>query len=594
MTGLARPEFAAADEEMRRAVQMSSAGVGSEGFPLEHFTGSGFYASAASANDPDPFPFANLSQDPMVGTIPRGSVVRGPKGRGRGRGKSENANQSDSRGPGLESEQENGRPLLSSQGPTPQVHQDTVASDESLPMQQKSTTSHGPKGLRGKTPRLFAGTKPQAWSKGGDDKKAKRSKSAEGVSPKSAPSGSPVHSRGAWGAIAKSTASEERRTLPPKDKGSSRLQGPQLTPHQAAFALAVQAGAEAAREGVALRRSGGQQRDAAMVAQAITDADRNQKKRQKAVNVGKPQLGSISGTNRAAAPPAEQDVYEKVVEKSGCKEDKVTESGTGSSSEDGEPLPLLSRAVTADNVPVIAVPRHFRATYCDRVAHMFSCLRGQGPVSELGRKVDLASAIPGFELLPRGAWSTYSPGSGDAVRDLAANAENSDEGTDSDEASASKGFRNNSEAAGSRSCAGTKGKVNKIESNGRGNSGLNGGRRARNNKGASSRFLGVAWNTQRGKWEVEVEIDGQLIRSGNFSKEEDAARSYDEHAEAHGKPLNFPDEHASIGDAAWGGRSRYEGLRWSTKLGKWVVVMIVDGVKVSMMGSLLISFLHSI
>jgi len=579
MTGLTRPEFAAADEQMRRAVQMSSAGIGPEGFPSDIFTGSGFYAdgSLASKNEPDPFPFANLEQDPSEGIIiPRGSVVRGPKGRGRGRGTSEEANQGGSRGPGLEPEQENGRPSSMSQGPSAQAQQQTETPTEPSSIQQKTTTGNGPKGLRGKTPRLFAGTKPQAWSHDDDTKSAKSTKCAKGGSPKSAQSKSPVHSSESSEAPANSTTSEARKTSPPRDSSSSRVKGPQLTPHQAAFALAVQAGAEAARGGVGLRRSGGQQRDAAMVAQAITEADRCHKKRQKAVTLGKPQLGSISGGNSVAVPTVVKDIHEKVETNSGCKEAKFIESASDSSGDDGEPLPLLSRAVTAESVPVVAVPRHFRASYCDRVAHMFSSLRGQGPVSELGRKVDLASAIPGFELLPRGVWSTYSPGSGDAVRDLAANAENSDEGTESEgEASTSNDTSSN------RSRAGTKGKLKKIEANGKGDQETNGGQRAHSNKGASSRFLGVAWNTQRGKWEVEVEIDGQLIRSGNFSKEEDAARSYDEHAEAHGKPLNFPDEHASIGDAAWGGRSRYEGLRWSTKLRKWVVVMIVDGVKVT-------------
>jgi hypothetical protein len=331
-----------------------------------------------------------------------------------------------------------------------------------------------------------------------------------------------------------------------------------------------------------------------MAAQAAAAADKSRRKeRQKAIAAGKPQFGSISGARAAAVPESGEGGDESEEEGEGG-------SAAAGSSAGGVAVALASQAVTADGAAVVAVPRHFRAAYCGRVARFLASLRGQGPASEVGAKVDLASAIPGFSELTRGAWSSYGAGSGDAVRDLAANAAADDSDDDSDDGSDTP-----AEAAGGGLRAGqglalVADQEARVRPSGKGggrrakpsgpparagdvNSGAKSGVNSGVKSGVESRYLGVVWHAGRGAWEVEVEIDGTSIRSGNFAKEVDAARSYDEHAEAHGKPLNFPGEHTSIGAAAWGGRSRYEGLRWSSKLGQWTVAMAVDGVKVGVL-----------
>jgi hypothetical protein len=61
----------------------------------------------------------------------------------------------------------------------------------------------------------------------------------------------------------------------------------------------------------------------------------------------------------------------------------------------------------------------------------------------------------------------------------------------------------------------------------------------------SSRFKGVSWNTQSGKWKAGITANGNVINLGFFKDEETAACAYDTAArELHGEfaRLNFPDE----------------------------------------------------
>lgn len=52
-------------------------------------------------------------------------------------------------------------------------------------------------------------------------------------------------------------------------------------------------------------------------------------------------------------------------------------------------------------------------------------------------------------------------------------------------------------------------------------------RRSSNNK---SGYKGVCWNSRRGKWEVQIRINGKKKFLGYFNKPEDAARKYNQAA----------------------------------------------------------------
>lgn len=62
-------------------------------------------------------------------------------------------------------------------------------------------------------------------------------------------------------------------------------------------------------------------------------------------------------------------------------------------------------------------------------------------------------------------------------------------------------------------------------------------------RGTASRFKGVTWHNQQGKWRARIKIDGRFRHLGCFSVEEDAACAYDAAALAawgeYARP-NFP------------------------------------------------------
>lgn len=69
------------------------------------------------------------------------------------------------------------------------------------------------------------------------------------------------------------------------------------------------------------------------------------------------------------------------------------------------------------------------------------------------------------------------------------------------------------------------------------------GKRGTKRAGSSSKFLGVCWNSVRGKWVAALCSGGKHVHLGLFINELDAARAYDTAATARfgpGIPLNFP------------------------------------------------------
>ncbi|NJD01339.1 MAG: hypothetical protein FIA99_01780 [Ruminiclostridium sp.] len=67
----------------------------------------------------------------------------------------------------------------------------------------------------------------------------------------------------------------------------------------------------------------------------------------------------------------------------------------------------------------------------------------------------------------------------------------------------------------------------------------------RTNIKTSSRFVGVSWNKEKGKWEARIRYKGKKFHLGCFDVEEDAAKARDRKAvEIYGEHanLNFPEE----------------------------------------------------
>lgn len=67
----------------------------------------------------------------------------------------------------------------------------------------------------------------------------------------------------------------------------------------------------------------------------------------------------------------------------------------------------------------------------------------------------------------------------------------------------------------------------------------------RPNRGGSSPYKGVCWNTFAGKWTAQINIDGKQTRLGSFTDEIKAAHAYDAAADKHHGDfawLNFPDD----------------------------------------------------
>lgn len=117
---------------------------------------------------------------------------------------------------------------------------------------------------------------------------------------------------------------------------------------------------------------------------------------------------------------------------------------------------------------------------------------------------------------------------------------------------------------------------------------------------SSSRYRGVSWHTQTGRWKAQIKVHGKDVNLGRHKSEEAAARAYDQAAiNARGKEaqLNFPmKEYAheidtlrliSLQELAAKLRgveqrlaaqtSRYHGVRRNKRTGKWEAYIRVAG-----------------
>jgi hypothetical protein len=101
----------------------------------------------------------------------------------------------------------------------------------------------------------------------------------------------------------------------------------------------------------------------------------------------------------------------------------------------------------------------------------------------------------------------------------------------------------------------------------------------------SSRYKGVGWHKQKGKWYAQIEKDGHRSYLGYFDDEIDAAYMYDRTARRlHGAfaLTNFPTDDPSRGIPVRRqveGRpmtSRYKGVRLSRHRGKWRAEIMKD------------------
>ena len=69
---------------------------------------------------------------------------------------------------------------------------------------------------------------------------------------------------------------------------------------------------------------------------------------------------------------------------------------------------------------------------------------------------------------------------------------------------------------------------------------------------ASSRYKGVSWSRQYGKWRASIEVTGRYVHLGRFTSELDAALAYDIAARTHFGEFaccNFPPKRPSTSDA---------------------------------------------
>jgi hypothetical protein len=63
---------------------------------------------------------------------------------------------------------------------------------------------------------------------------------------------------------------------------------------------------------------------------------------------------------------------------------------------------------------------------------------------------------------------------------------------------------------------------------------------------APSRFTGVSWDKDKGKWRAQIFEDCKKNHLGYFVDEKDAARGYDAGAARIGRPMSFPAANSDV------------------------------------------------
>mmetsp|Transcript_30452 Transcript_30452/g.61987 ORF Transcript_30452/g.61987 Transcript_30452/m.61987 type:complete len:462 (+) Transcript_30452:123-1508(+) len=88
------------------------------------------------------------------------------------------------------------------------------------------------------------------------------------------------------------------------------------------------------------------------------------------------------------------------------------------------------------------------------------------------------------------------------------------------------------------------------------------------NSPEESKFVGVQWDEQKGKWRAQVSCGRTFL--GYHDSEEAAARTYDEKACQLGRKVNFPEDgQAQATKEREQSVSKFVGVRWHKKKGKW-------------------------
>jgi hypothetical protein len=86
--------------------------------------------------------------------------------------------------------------------------------------------------------------------------------------------------------------------------------------------------------------------------------------------------------------------------------------------------------------------------------------------------------------------------------------------------------------------------------------------------GHSSELVGVCWNKSTSKWRAQRMINGKKVYLGEFAKEEDAARAYNDFVQ-HGTRNVIPNQKGST--------SKFRGVCWHKASNRWRAQRVING-----------------